>query len=225
MTQPNLLDDPDFAPAGSPAAKEIRPAILAELAAGERLVWVGQPWRPPGVGVVPTSTRVSLGVLGGVGAVLGLAPIAAHVLDPVRNSAANLLFGGMVIAAGVALIGLSVWDLIRGRLPEPVRTPLPDPIRRHYEWAERHNFYALTDRRVILWEPVGTSQVRVRSVRAQALSGTSRTERPDGSGDLALEVVGPRSSEMSGPTTLGQLRRLEKVREAEALIRATLFGD
>ena len=53
----------------------------------------------------------------------------------------------------------------------------------------------------------------------------SRTERPDGTGDILLESTGQLPNGMNGPIVLARLRRLDGVREVEALIRATLFGD
>ena len=160
-------------------------------------------------------------------ALLGLAPIAAHVFDPIRNSAGNLVFGSLIISAGLGLVGLAVWDLILARFPGPLAVSLPDPLRRRYEWREQNTYDALTDRRVILWEPAPTfwRSVQVRSIRARDLSGTSRTQRADGSGDVSLEVVGAQINEVSGPRTLGRLRRLEKVREVDVLVRASLLPD
>ena len=89
----------------------------------------------------------------------------------------------------------------------------------------RASSYALTDRRVILREPVPFGQIRVRSFRAGDMSGMSRTERPDGTGDILLESLGQLPNGLPGPFVLARLRRLDGVREVEALIRSTLIGD
>ena len=198
--KPPPLDDLDFAPVDADPTRAPTAAIRAELAPGERLVCVGQPrWFGAEDGGSPDALLAALGV---VGVLAGLCAAALGLLRAMPGVAA---LGTVLIIGGVALLGAGVWS--------------------RHDQQDRATSYALTDRRIILREPVPFGQVRVRSYRRQDLIGISRTERPDGSDSITLEGIGPRPGAAQGPIPFAYLRRLDDVREVEALIRVTLFED
>ena len=221
--KPNLLDDPDFAPAETEAAKALLRAIQGELAADERLIWVGhpEPGRPT-VGL-PAVVRFLCLVVGGFAGLLAFVLILAGLIDRPHFVLVPFLLG----------LGLSLCSLILLRLAwrgVPVPPWLLNSGRRA-EWVHKRLdrqacriCYGLTDRRVIIREPAAFGEIRVRSFAPQDLGKISRTERPDGSGNLFLEIVGAHPGGVVGPAIVG-LFRIAGVRDVEALIRATLSED
>lgn len=198
--KPPPLDDPDFAPARADEAQATMCAIRDELADGERLIWIGQPLQgDAGVDDLPDALPAALGALA------VLAGLCVAALGLLRGMPGVGLLGVILIIGGVALLGVG----FVARLGHQARA----------------TSYAVTDRRVILREPLPLGKVRVRSVRPGDLGGMSRTERPDGSADIVLEIMGRLPDGDDGPIALARLRRIAGAREVEALIRATLFAD
>ena len=226
MTNSTLLDDPDFAPAGSAHAKAIDPVIQAELADGERLVWVGHPRRNPAAGALPPIFRGLCLFTGGMVGLLGMSCVLIGLFDQPGVIVGVVMFGLCLGMISLVILVVGLRDLLGVLLPGTAILAAPDPIQRWFERRARATRYALTDRRIILWEPAGYNDVRVRSLRRKDLSGISRTQRADGSGDLFLEVMAHSVVDgSSAPVPLGSLRKISEVRAVEVLIRATLFDD
>lgn len=205
VTMPSpVLDDPDFAPAGSDVLKEILPAIRAELADGERLAWLGRPRRPGLAFAFPATALLVVGTIAGaVGLVILLAELGRR---PEGKAAASAEVTTTLLGlAAVFLAGAWAWSKFGPR--------------------DRRVAYALTDHRVILREPFPLGQVRVRSFRAQDLVRISRIERADGSGMILLEGSGRGPNGTQEPVQLACLVGLDRAREVEALIRSTLMAD
>src|SRR5262249_42546884 len=161
-----------------PLPADVQAKVDAELAPGERLVWVGQPL--PGLYRLRSIPLVIVGVffLGftvlwfgitlGIGAVgVGAAGAAgAPGAWGVGGLLPSFSLSGLTPAVGGVLL---------------VTSPL---------WmgsVARKTVYALTDKRAILWEPSLFSAVQVRSYTASGLGAMTRNERGDGSGDLVFE--------------------------------------
>src|SRR5262249_5900981 len=99
-------------------------------------------------------------------------------------------------------------------------------------------FYALTDRRVILWNPLGGNRCEVRSIWPAEMSMVFRVEQDNGDGDIILKetptmtissaAMGPAPISASVPMVQAQNMRLgifniKRVREVEAILRKTLL--
>ena len=169
----------------------------AELAPGERLVWVGQP--RPDLATRPAYFLVPFGVVFTAFALLwtaGALCLSAGLLAPC---------GLPFVAVGAGLIASPVW------------------LRRR----ARETLYALTDRRAVVWEPGWFGSVAVRSYSAPGLGRMSRHERADGSGDLVFEEFTTVSHTGDGPhtsTTRRGFLAIDDVHAVEDLVRRTLLG-
>ncbi len=235
MTNSTLIDDPDFAPGRPPKAKGVNPLIQAELVDGEKLVWVGQPRLNPSAGALPAGVLFCCLVIGGFVGLLGCALVLVGLFDQPSVMGGPLIVGCFLGMVSLVILWVGFHDLI-GLFPA-----VTDPLRAWYRRQDRETHYALTDRRVILWEPAWFGRVvQVRSIRANELSGMKRLQREDGSGVLFLENMARLPSEQTGLVTLAHLRGIgeqtglvtlahlrgiDDVRHVEALIRATLFAD
>ena len=136
---------------------------------------------------------------------MGLLILLVAIVDGPPDIALVVVLTALIGLIGVSFLGLGTW--LRSRPRHPVTV------------------YALTDRRVIIRQPVLFGQVQVRSFRAQDLSRTSRIERADGSGMILLEGVGRLPNGVQAPVQLACLAGLEGVRDVEAQIRAALLPD
>jgi hypothetical protein len=85
--------------------------------------------------------------------------------------------------------------------------------------------YALTNRRVIVWEPGWFGGVQVRSYRPPELGSMTRNQRSDGSGDLIFREFTTFGPNGRRNVTRHGLMAIERVQEVEALIRSTLLHD
>lgn len=227
--QSSMLDDPDFAPAGASREKAIHPIIRDELADGERLVWVGQPRRPSGRRPLPAYYRFVFLVLGFTLGAIGFTAVLLGLFDQLFVQSGAILIGVASSLMGLGLMGLGLRDLIGLSPSADGSRPSVDPLRnwfdRRYDRRIENTCYALTDRRIILCEPAGFGNLKVRSLRPGDFTGISRTQRPDGSGGISLEIMAVQPTGISGPVPLGSLCGIDDVRAVEALIRATLFED
>jgi hypothetical protein len=179
--------------------------VQSELAAGEKLVWVGQPLASRLVmGSIPL---VFMGVLFTGFAVFWIA-MATSMGAPFFFP----LFGLIFVGVGVGMLTSPLWMAQRAR----------------------KTCYALTNRRAIVWEAGWFGTVRVFSYTPNALGKMYRQERGDGSGDLVFEeVVSVGSHYVSHgqhgghwQTSTSVTRRgflaIPRVRDVEDLIRRTL---
>ena len=170
------------------------PAILAELAPGERLAWAGQP-RPARL-ILPTLPLALFGV-----AFAGFGVFWTGSVNRL-DGGAFALFGLPFALAGAAMALSPFW----------------------FAWAATQTRYAVTDRRVFLLEPRLGLGVQVRSYEPAALGRIVRTRRGDGSGDLIFEEIRTVDREGHARTTRRGFKGIEDVRRVEDLIRSTLLA-
>ena len=185
--------------------------VRGELAGDEKLVWVGQPL--PGrmtMAAIPISIfGIFFTGFAIVWMVMALA-IAGGGMVAVTGRPAFGLGGGVF-----ALFGLPFLAVGLGMLTSPI-------------WAGRRALrtcYALTDRRVIVWNPGWFGGVQVRSYRPQELGSITRNQRGDGSGDLIFREFTTFGPNGRRNVTRDGLMAVENVKEVEALIRSTLLHD
>jgi hypothetical protein len=187
--------------------------VEAELASGEKVVWVGQP-------LITRYARMSIPmVITGIFFILfslvwiamtagGYLFARAAAADMTGSGGFSFLFGCFPLCGfPIALIGLGL-----------ITAPF---------WMQRlarRTCYSLTDRRAIVFEPSFFGIQRVRSYTASGLGAMSRMERSDGTGDLIFEEHRGRGSDGDTQTTRRGFLAIAKVREVEDLIRKTLLG-
>ena len=192
---------------------DVRSRVQSELDSGERLLWAAQ----------PDPKRFARGSLAIV--LFGL-PWTAFALFWIFMASGGLwgLFdGGMDVPSDqmpfqlfsicFPLFGLPFVLIGLGMLSAPY-------------WAKRkalRTAYAVTDRRVILLEAGFWNSVTTRTYMPAQLQRMTRTERPDGSGNLILEDYTWRDSD--GDRRHGQhgLMAIDRVRDVEELIRTNLL--
>jgi hypothetical protein len=89
----------------------------------------------------------------------------------------------------------------------------------------RHTFYAVTDRRAIICEPLCFRGVQIRSYFSEDLRGVlARNERSDRSGDLILEEYLARGAKGGSVIKERGFMGIPHVREVEQIVRGTLLG-
>uniref|UniRef100_A0A7C4LKX9 Uncharacterized protein n=1 Tax=Schlesneria paludicola TaxID=360056 RepID=A0A7C4LKX9_9PLAN len=191
--------------------------VRAEIRAGERLVWVGQP-RPGRLarGAIPI---VLFGIPWTAFAVFWMA------------AASGALFGGFGENNGPGEVGgFFTWFPLFG-LPF-VLIGLGMLSSPYWFWRQaKRTCYALTDHRAILWQANPCGGVTVRSYGPEALDKIHRTEYADGCGDLVFEEavsVGWNSKgHRTTTTTRYGFMAIDNVREVEELLRRVLLpgGD
>ena len=192
---------------------DVRSRIQSELDSGERLLWAAQ----------PDPKRFARG---SIFIVLFGIPWTAFALFWIFMASGGLwgLFdGGMdfprdqmpfqLISLCFPLFGLPFVLIGLGMLTAP-------------HWAKRkalRTAYAVTDRRVILLEAGFWNSITTRTYMPPQLQRMTRTERPDGSGNLILEHYTWRDSD--GDRRHGQhgLMAIDRVRDVEELIRTNLL--
>jgi len=182
---------------------ELRRALDAELADGERIVWLRQPvpwllWRGSLVvlifGIPWTAFAIfwTLGAAGMIGK-SGARPTGwwAYIFP---------LWGLPFICIGLALLSSPYW------------------VAR----AARRTVYAITNRRAIVWLNKGWGKTEVQSFEPKRLLSITRTQRANGSGDLIFEQF--REQCGSSTTTIRRgFMGLANVRDAEEVLRETLL--
>ena len=117
-----------------------------------------------------------------------------------------------------------IWNVVRASFPFSLfgapfalfgLSLLSTPYR---SWRDaQHTFYALTDRRAILF---GAS--KVCSFTRQMLGSMSRTERPDGSGDLVFATEPDHSARQNRAIPVGFIG-IHNPKEVERMIRNHLL--
>jgi hypothetical protein len=186
----------------SDSTLSLSPALAArldaELAAGEKLVWVGQPR-------------------------LDLAMRPAYCLAPFGLVFAAFAVGCMVVAAASGVPFFAVCGLpfvaVGG-----VLALSPIWMRRRAQLI----VYALTNRRAIVLEPGLLGAGVARSYSAAGLGKMFRRERADGSGDLVFEEYTTRTTTSEGAVSTSTQWRgflaVNDVRAVEDLVRRTLLA-
>lgn len=177
---------------------ELQSAVNAELQRGERLVWFGQP-RPR-----------SFMVGGIIIALFGL-PFTAFALFWTFMALVGTHFAGAPSLIGIlfSLFGIPFIVVGLGMLSAPF-------------WLGRRSrriVYLLTNRRAVVIEPGFFSGSTVHSFQPERLTSITRTQRPDGSGDLVFEQF--TTHHHSGHTTTRRgFIGIDNVREVEDLINS-----
>lgn len=184
--------------------------VHSELRDGERLLWVGQP-------ILARYARkgVPLMIFGGVFTAFSLFWMAGALGIGVFGGANGFGWFGLVFALfGVpfVLVGL-------GMLTAP-------------RWIKKmasQTFYAITDRRVILWEAGLFGRVEVRSYDPSQLKTIRRVEYANGEGDLVFEESINYGRNSDGHRTRHIKRHglmaIGQVREVEELIQRALVSN
>lgn len=192
------FDDPD---------EPLRAAIKAEMAPDERLLWAarGDPQLGRELGCL-AATAVMIVVL------CAACSISLKIyFGPEAD--ANTRYGGLLYIA--LLTGLGAVLLVLG-----IGAACFEDVDRRRK-ASR-TFYALTDRRAIIWYPAEQrGAMQVISYRPTSVAEITRVERPDGSGDVRFvgREQGPHLPHPSG--FLG----IRDVRQVEVLARRTLVDS
>jgi len=142
-----------------------------------------------------------------------------------------------LVPFGVVFTGFSlVWILVAGTLTLGLLMPCGLPfiavgigLIASPAWLRsraRNTIYALTDQRALICEPGWFGRRTIRTYTASGLGRMSRTERPDGSGDLTFEEYVTYSTDEYG-SHANRGRRgfmaINNVREVEEMIRRTLL--
>jgi hypothetical protein len=172
---------------------ELADRVAGELSPDEKLIWIGQPRSD--LAVRPAYFLVPFGV------VFVAFSLFWMVMAVVITFGLMAPCGIPFLAIGVALIVSPVW--LRA-------------------WA-RKTVYAVSNRRAIIWQPGWFGYITVQSFTPSGLGQMSRTERPDGSGDLVFQVYTSGIGEDSRTITKGFMG-IDRVREVEELVRRTLQG-
>jgi hypothetical protein len=191
---------------------EVRSRIQSELDSGERLLWAAQ----------PEPKRFARG---SIGLVLFGIPWTAFALFWIFMASGGfwgLVDGGFdfpreqgvfqIVSICFPLFGLPFVLIGFGMLSTPY-------------WARRkakRTAYAVTDRRVILFEAGFRGSMTVRTYMPPQLQRMSRTERPDGTGDLILEDYTWRDSDGDRRHGRHGMFAVPRVSDVEELIRNTL---
>ena len=173
--------------------------VKPELEPGERLLWAGSPIDAGRVGriVYPTAVVWVIG-LGSLSAACGWMfcnyqdRLMALGFDaPVAITG---FFAGLV--AFFAFLGLLSQGWSRG-----------EERRRII-----HQTYAITDRRVIVWQPSpGSQAVEIRSFPRGMVKSIRRLQQPDGSGDVLFEVHGTTAFPPPAFRRVADVRRVEDI--------------
>ena len=179
---------------------EVRQRVEPELRSGEKLIWAEQPpphiFRKQSLGIVLFSipwTAFSVFWMFG----------AAHGMQPFRESNVFSFFP----LFGLPFVGIGILMFFSPLL---------------YGRKARQTVYVITDQRVIIIEGRAFGAASVQTYMPQRLTGMSRKERADGSGDLIFEQFRERAG--SGTTTVRRgFIGLEHVRDVEDLIVRTLL--
>lgn len=197
---------------GSSLPDELDARVRSELDHGEQLLWVGQP-RPSRFArqaiplVLFGIPWTAFSILWSAMATWGLRGAGRNAGAPDFVSVFFPLFGLPFILIGLGMLSSPFW----------------------YRRMAKRTFYALTDRRAILYEAGVFGGLEVRSYRPASLTKMVRRERADGSGDLVFEEqIQMRRTNNQGISvsklTHGFLA-IDNVREIEELLRKALPSD
>jgi hypothetical protein len=189
-----------------PLPEDLNARVRAELAEGERLVWVGQP--NPARAVRSSYAAVVIGAI-----IMGIALFGSMAALTAGAAAGDFGVG----FACFPICGLPVLLFGLFMLTSPIW------VRRRAE----QTCYALTNRRALTWVAGWFGRVDVRSYGPAQLQKLRRTEYGDGGGDLVFEEIVTRSTDTDGNwqthrTQYGFLA-IDNVRAVEELLRKTLL--
>jgi len=191
-------------PSSSVLAPELETRTRQELLPGERLVWIGQPlvWRMRRRGW-PGLIGGGIFLFGGVFWLLNTTDFFDRGNAGGFDHAIRTIFSLFGLAPLVIGLGVTVLPWLYAR-------------------AARRTIYALTDRRVLVWEATLLGPTRVLCYGPDRVARMRRLEHADGSGDLVFEVIETRDSEGDVQTTERGFIAVPEVRNVETLVRQTL---
>ena len=209
MTEPFLFGD-------SRLPDDLDARVRSELEDGEQLLWVGQP-RPNRFARM-TLPIVLFGLVWTAFSLFWIAVASWMVFFKAAPGVNNAgwRIGGLF--ACFPLFGIPFVLIGLGMLSTPLL------LRRR----AKRTFYALTDRRAILWEAGAFSSVAVRSYRPATLKKMYRRDYNDGSGNLvfeetlAVQNTGSRGRRLS--TQSHGFMGIDNVHEVEQLVRKALLS-
>jgi hypothetical protein len=187
---------------------ELDDRVRAELASGERLLWVGQPNPRRAARVGWLVTLFGIPFLGG--AVFWIAT-ASSMLDGFRNAPGPFRWFGLLFP----LFGVPFMLVGLGMLSAPY-------------WLARkarRTCYAITDRRAVVFEASWRGIVTIYSYDPDQLTKQYRRENADGGGDLVFEEITTVNRSSDGPSTTTVKRgflAIDDVRAVETLLRQAL---
>ncbi len=175
--------------------------LRGELRSGETLIWAGAPipWAFAREGLPIALFGL---VFGGFAAFWIVAAAFITSAGPGRAGIGSCfpLFGLPFLAVGLGLVASPLFGYLRAR----------------------GTLYAITDRRVLLFEGGTWGGLTIRTYRGEDLGALRRVERSDGSGDLVIEE-GARVGPAGVAARRCALQAVPRVREVEALLRRTLL--
>lgn len=158
----------------TPLPPELERQVNSEIGEGETLLWAGQPdrGRMARMGTCPALFGIPftlfalfwIGMAAGIGSLVGGAARSTGAPGVFGFFSFFGLFGIPFLLVGLGLVFSPLWLSLKA-----ARTA-----------------YAVTSRRVILFEGNVWPGTTVRTVAAAQLADRSRTQNPDGSGDLVF---------------------------------------
>ncbi len=192
----------------------LRASVEHELADGEKLVWVGQPSREAIKRTASVERRRALkGAASSfvlfVACSLACATFPDALFAPLRS------FSPLWTSVVRSLL-LPLWALIF--LVIFVSSVYRAFVRSRAFMEARGTAYALTPRRAIIFEQNASGETTVRSYVPGELGAMFRKELPDGTGDLVLLLEWTNLPKERG------FHGIDRVREVEAMVRATLLA-
>lgn len=193
-------------------ADDLRGRIKLELVPGERLLWAARSRpRPFRFGGHRTWSAVAAGLIG-----LGVFFLSVNFrsLDGPFPDPDELVGLGIFLVFIGALVALSVIASLVSK------------------WSARrraaNTFYAVTDRRAILWRPLPKlDALEIHNIEPGRVEKIHRIEYSDGSGAVIFTCSGD-AKILYNPELSGNLLAFEdipEVRRAEDLLRRTLFRE
>jgi hypothetical protein len=178
---------------------DLRPWVKAELEPGEHVIWAARALLPPRTTSIPGRVTAALwaaallSISGGC-LYLVLGPLAERVQEVDGFLLATGLLSGIIgFFVVVGTVAASLTELGQGR-------------------GEAGPWYALTDRRAVVWEPQPDSKgIAVRAYPRGSVESVSRVEYPDGSGDVVFGLPKTAFGISPGFKTVADVRRVEKL--------------
>lgn len=183
----------------------LREALEVEREPGEQILWTGQPDPLRSVGA---EWGMFLFAIPWTAFALFWESMAVGVSFSPKMASAQpmgwvfVLFGLPFIGVGVAMLASPFAAMARAR----------------------QTVYAVTDRRILFLTKKGKGR-ESRCVVPSYVGDLQRTERGDGSGDLAVAPSGSRSDNGTILNSPSKLVGIPNVREVERIIRAVFFAE
>ena len=189
----------------------LRARVEAEFAPGERLLWASEAGPKPR-DALPDPVKPGLVALVALAASLGFLWLERHLRHSLRADDGGVPIVLAIITAGVSILAaLICWDLWSRRWRNDRKDNRPT--------------YALSDRRVIIWESADRAGgIEVVSLEPNQVASVHRLEYPDGSGEIRIDLVRNFSLADDALDPLRTLVGVRDVRQVELWTRAVLLA-